>query len=622
MELKSGDLAAIESVVLALLAGEQWKLIAHKTYQQTGDKTLEPYRVIARKMLQRPPDAEISTAERQLGKAAELAFGFGGSVGAWRRIFPHDPRSDDEIKSISRQWRDAHPAIRKFWNDLASAIRIAIRTGRPILVAPSPRPPIIAAFADGNLTLTLPSGRAITYPNAGLIPSKFEDAPPDVEFMDNARGRWKACHGWYGTFVENVVQGVARDLLAAAIERFETRGIPVVFHCHDEITVEVPIGSLSDDEFLEILLKLPAWASGLPLAGKVHSGPHYLEPPEHPAEPLAASDDTVLEQAVDAYIGDTRDELEPHELEPGDATESVADLPDDIAPLTDLVTLPLTADNKAICPFHDDSTPSLQIYPDHFHCFACGAHGSRLDWLTGVEGMSAAEAAAYIADWPGPTTTSRNGNGNGDDAEKLAFINRIWTSAQPLIGSIAERYLDETRDIDVSRLPADIHRTLRFHPTCVFGSSTQPCLIALMRDPLTDAPVGIQRIGLEQHNGRIEKIERRMLGHAGVVKLWPAGSTLVIGEGLETVLAAATRVLYRDAFLQPAWAAMSSQLLSRLPVLPDVERLIVLVDHDDAGETAAKACIERWTHSGRTVIRLTPNRAGADFNDLVLERTP
>ena len=237
----------------------------------------------------RPADAEISTAERQLGKGAELASGFGGSVGAWRRIMPHDPRSDDEIKAIIKQWRDAHPATRKFWNDLARTIRVAIRTGQPILVAPAPQPPIVAAFADGNLTLTLPSGRAITYPEARLIPAKFEDAPPDVQFMDNARGQWKPYRGWFGTFVENVVQGTARDLLAAAIERFETRGIDVVFHCHDEVTVEVPIGSLSDEEFLTILLKLPDWATGLPLGGKVHSGPHYLAPPEQAAEPLVSA---------------------------------------------------------------------------------------------------------------------------------------------------------------------------------------------------------------------------------------------------------------------------------------------------------------------------------------------
>jgi hypothetical protein len=111
-----------------------------------------------------------------------------------------------------------------------------------------------------------------------------------------------------------------------------------------------------------------------------------------------------------------------------------------------------------------------------------------------------------------------------------------------------------------------------------------------------------------------------MLGHAGVVKLWPAGSALAIGEGLETTLAAATRVLYRGVHLRPAWAAMSSELLAKLPVLPDVKRLIVLVDHDDPGRAAADACIDRWTRADRTVIRLTPNRVGADFNDLVMEQ--
>ena len=171
-------------------------------------------------MLSKPADAEISTAERQLGKGAELASGFGGSIGAWRRIMPHDPRSDQEIKAIIKLWRDTHPATRKFWNDLARAIRVAIRTGRPILATAAPQPPIVAAFADGNLTLTLPSGRAITYPEARLIPAKFEDAPRDVQFMDNARGQWKPYRGWFGTFVENVVQGCARDLLATAIDRF------------------------------------------------------------------------------------------------------------------------------------------------------------------------------------------------------------------------------------------------------------------------------------------------------------------------------------------------------------------------------------------------------------------
>jgi hypothetical protein len=89
------------------------------------------------------------------------------------------------------------------------------------------------------------------------------------------------------------------------------------------------------------------------------------------------------------------------------------------------------------------------------------------------------------------------------------------------------------------------------------------------------------------------------------------------------VLAAATRIRYRGAALQPAWSLVSSHALGRLPIIPGVERLIILVDYDinDAGQLAATVgtCMERWIRAGRTVIRLKPNRAGADFNDLVKE---
>src|SRR6185312_17428285 len=113
------------------------------------------------------------------------------------------------------------------------------------------------------------------------------------------------------------------------------------------------------------------------------------------------------------------------------------------------------------------------------------------------------------------------------------------------------------------------------------------------------------------------EVERRMLGRVGVVKLWPAASSLVIGEGIETVLAAATRIPYREAPLQPAWSTLTSGKLSTFPVLPGVERLIILVDHV-AGQLAATVCMDRWSRAGRTVVRLTPTRAGADFNDLVM----
>jgi hypothetical protein len=191
----------------------------------------------------------------------------------------------------------------------------------------------------------------------------------------------------------------------------------------------------------------------------------------------------------------------------------------------------------------------------------------------------------------------------------------LWGQSVPIASTTAARYLSRVRGIDLAALPANIDDVLRFHARCPFAGVRHPCLIALMRDTTTDTPTGIHRIGL---TSVARKIDRRMLGNAGVVKLWPAGTQLVVGEGIETVLAAATRIPYRDAPLQPAWALLSAGLLERFPVLPGVERLIVLVDHDLSGQTAAAQCANRWQRAGRTVVRLTPKRAGTDFNDLVM----
>ena len=102
-----------------------------------------------------------------------------------------------------------------------------------------------------------------------------------------------------------------------------------------------------------------------------------------------------------------------------------------------------------------------------------------------------------------------------------------------------------------------------------------------MRNPVTDEPVGIQRVALTSEG---DKIDRRMLGNGGAVKLWPAEAQLVIGEGIETTLAAATRISYRGGPLRPAWAAVSSGALKKLPVITGIEHLVILVDHDFNGQ--------------------------------------
>ena len=405
--------------------------------------------------------------------------------------------------------------------------------------------------------------------------------------------------------------------------RFEAHGLPVVFHCHDEVVIEVPEGSSTEAEVLAILLEPPPWAMGLPLGGKVHSGALYLAAPAtgEPPAPKEEIIDLMVDHALDTFIAGADRLPDTKEIERGAEEDFLASLDETLAPLTDLVTLPMDASGHVACPFHDDPRPSCKIYTDHWHCFGCGEHGGRMDWLMRVEGMTKAEAIAALQDWSGSTPIDQE----QDVASRCALAKDIWLAAQPLAGTIGERYLAETRRIDVGKLPSSIHNALRFHPRCVFGARAHhPCIVALMRDPVTAMPVGIHRIGLVAENGAVRKLDRRALGRMGVVMLWPKNGNgqLVIGEGIETVLAAATCISFRDAPLTPAWSAVARGGFGRLPVLPGVSRLILLVDNDENGEgqKAAAQCRQIWTAAGRTVVALVPKHTGWDFNDEVLGR--
>jgi hypothetical protein len=272
---------------------------------------------------------------------------------------------------------------------------------------------------------------------------------------------------------------------------------------------------------------------------------------------------------------------------------------------------------KICCQFHDDTTPSMHIYADHFHCFSCGAHGSSIDWLMMFEGLSYAEAVDTIEHWTGPRTQAQQPDSY---ARTLASAVQLWEGAQPIAGTLAARYLTN-RKIDIDALPANLENVLRFHPRCPFGPGTQhPCLLALFRDVETDAPAGIHRVALTPD---AERIERRMLGRwptARAIKLWPSERSLVIGEGIETTLAAATRRQHRGKPLRPAWAIGSSEGIARFPVIAGVEQLLIVVDHDSngVGPDNARECARHWTAAGRQPVLLIPNEQNTDFNDLVM----
>jgi Toprim domain/CHC2 zinc finger/DNA polymerase family A len=588
-KLIAGDFSAVESRVLARLANEKWKLETYRKYDETSDPQFEPYCVLASQALKctvTPDDA----VGRQFGKTYDLAFGFGGGRGAWRKFDTSDTYSDAEIESFKQQFRRTHRATVRYWHALERAAHRTVRTKQRTTLGNQ----FCFDMERGTLFMTLPSGRRLAYPEARMVPGKFEETC-NIRHKDNADGAWTDTDTWYGTLIENAVQAVARDLLVAATQRLEAAGYKVVLHVHDEIVCEVPEDFGSEEEFLRIMLELPEWAAGLPIAGKVRSGKRYAKSNAKPA----------LETTTQTEPGEASERASGHPT----GSSSEHNLID-----ADLINEELT-DGMMSCPFHTDIVPSMKIYHDHYHCFGCGAHGDRIDWLMGVEKLSRTEAVHLLKTWDGPVTPKPSAL--NDEISKRTFALQLWEQARPIAGTLAARYLADIRGVDLTALPADIDKALRFHPRCSFGPGMRhPCLLALMRNAVTDVPVGIQRIAL---TADANKIDRRMLGSSGVVKLWPAGKELVIGEGLETVLAAASRIPYDDKPLQPAWALLSAHMLSGLPIINGVEHLIILVDHDEAGLTAATTCEERWTRAGRTVVQLTPDRPGDDFNDLVLQ---
>ena len=239
--LVHGDYSAIESRATAWIAGERDKLAQWKRFDETGDPHDEPYFTLGKAM--GFPD---ETA-RAHGKLGDLAFGFGGGINAYKRFAPEDDTTSDlQVEVFKRTWRERHPQTVQFWYGVERAAVDAVR--RPLTIIPygrlklECRPLSEVPF----LFIRLPSGRELAYPFAKLIRNARGNAA--VTFMDNAiiTGGWTEYRpgrgAWGGVFTENIVQGIARDHLAAALRRLEAAGYPVVLHVHDGIACEVPDG--------------------------------------------------------------------------------------------------------------------------------------------------------------------------------------------------------------------------------------------------------------------------------------------------------------------------------------------------------------------------------------------
>jgi DNA polymerase len=292
--LIGADFSGIEARVTAWVAGELRKIKVFQDYD--AGKGPDPYvatgadimGISVEEMLRlKKDDPPLYKRNRQGGKGGELAFGFQGGVNAYVKFVPEGLFTLDEIQTFKVKWRKAHPNVVKLWyglNDAAISIArkaSSIQRGANIEVEPIPVNNLEFSYINDNggfMFMELPSGRRISYPGINrtmrwkerFYITKPEDIDPadlmvkslDTYFMDNSGGRWHRVFLYGGIICENAIQGIARDLLAAAMVRIEAAGFPIVAHVHDECVIEVPKKNAAKimKEFVRLMCILPDWA--------------------------------------------------------------------------------------------------------------------------------------------------------------------------------------------------------------------------------------------------------------------------------------------------------------------------------------------------------------------------
>lgn len=242
------DFSAIEARVIAWMAGEQWR---QDVFASGGDI----YCSSASQMFKVPVEKHgVNGHLRQKGKVAELACGYGGGVNALV-AFGADKMglTEAEMSDIVTQWRAASPSIPKFWRDTEKAAKLALENpGKSYRIQCG----VTFRKAPDALHLFLPSGRRLSYWGARLENGSI------VYMGQGSQGGWLKKDTWGGKLVENIVQAVARDCLAVAMDRLDAAGFAICFHVHDEVVAEAPEGSRWED-MAEIMGRPIDWAPGL-----------------------------------------------------------------------------------------------------------------------------------------------------------------------------------------------------------------------------------------------------------------------------------------------------------------------------------------------------------------------
>ena len=243
------DFSAIEARVIAWLAGEQWRMDAFANGEDI-------YCASASKMFGVPVVKHgVNGHLRQKGKVAELACGYGGSVGAMKAMGGEDLNlTDAELKQIVNDWRDASPHIVNLWWAVDAAVKKAIRQKTT-----TETHGLQFRYQSKMLFITLPSGRKLCYAQPRIGENQF--GGESVTYMGTAASKkWERIESYGPKFVENIVQAIARDLLMYAMQTL--RCCFIVGHIHDEMIIEAD-RRMSLPVVCEQMARTPAWAKGL-----------------------------------------------------------------------------------------------------------------------------------------------------------------------------------------------------------------------------------------------------------------------------------------------------------------------------------------------------------------------
>lgn len=255
------DFSAIEARVIAWFAGENWR---KDVFAQGGDI----YCASASQMFGVPVEKHgVNGHLRQKGKIAELALGYGGSVGALKSMGAIEMGlSEEELPELVSAWRNSNPCIVKFWWEIDRAVKKAIKEKTAVSAYG-----IHISCRSGMLFITLPSGRVLSYVKPRIGENKFGGESVTYEGV-GATKKWERLESYGPKFVENIVQATARDILMYAMKTL--RCCSIVAHVHDEVIIEAD-PHMSLDAVCEQMARVPEWAEGLLLRADGYTSDFY-----------------------------------------------------------------------------------------------------------------------------------------------------------------------------------------------------------------------------------------------------------------------------------------------------------------------------------------------------------